>query len=103
MGIFAIEKGAFAQVSAEDQQTVREVMGEIMTGLDREARDDNRRAYETLLRSGLRRVDVDSDNVANWRKTIEGLYPRLRTRPDIDAPMFDELIKLLAEYRRAHP
>ena len=103
MGVFAVDKGAFGQLSAEDQQTVREVMGQTMSGLDREARDDNRRAYETLLRSGLERVDVDSANIANWRKTIEGLYPRLRTRPDIDAVLFDELLALLADYRHSHP
>jgi TRAP-type C4-dicarboxylate transport system substrate-binding protein len=103
MGVFAVDKGAFGQLSAEDQQTVRQVMGQTMTGLDREARDDNRRAYETLLRSGLERVDVDNASVANWRKTIEGLYPKLRTRPDLDAALFDEIVSLLADYRRSHP
>jgi TRAP-type C4-dicarboxylate transport system substrate-binding protein len=103
MGVFAVEKDAFGRLSAEDQRTVREVMGETMGGLDREAREDNRRAYETLLRSGLQRVDVDASNLAGWRETIEGLYPTLRMRPDIDAPLFDELLALLAEYRRAHP
>ena len=103
MGVFAIEKEAFGRLSAEDQQTAREVMGQTLDGLDREAREDNRRAYETLLRSGLQRVDVDAANIVSWRKTIEGLYPTLRMRPDIDAALFDELLALLADYRRAHP
>jgi TRAP-type C4-dicarboxylate transport system substrate-binding protein len=103
MGIFAIDKDAFGRLSAQDQQVVRDVMGQTMGGLDREAREDNRRAYETLLRSGLQRVDVDAANLANWRETIEGLYPTLRMRPDVDAPLFDELLALLADYRRAHP
>jgi TRAP-type C4-dicarboxylate transport system substrate-binding protein len=103
MGVFAIEKEAFGRLSAEDQQTVRGVMGQTMGGLDREAREDNRRALETLLSSGLQRVDVDTANITNWRQTIEALYPTLRTRPDIDAVLFDELLTLLTDYRRAHP
>jgi TRAP-type C4-dicarboxylate transport system substrate-binding protein len=103
MGAFAIEKGAFYSLSAEDQQVVREVMTQTMGKLDKEARGDNGRARETLLRSGLKPVDVDAANVAVWRKTIEGLYPQLRSRPDIDAKMFDELLGILADYRREHP
>jgi TRAP-type C4-dicarboxylate transport system substrate-binding protein len=103
MGIFAIEKGAFGALSAGDQQVVREVMGRTMGELDAEARTDNERAAETLKRSGLETVDVDAAKVAGWRSAIEGLYPQLRARPDIDAAMFDELIGILADYRRAHP
>jgi TRAP-type C4-dicarboxylate transport system substrate-binding protein len=103
MGAFAIEKGAFYQLSAEDQQVVREVMGQTMGKLDKAARGDNERAHETLLRSGLKAVDVDAADVESWRKTIEGLYPQLRSRPDIDPQMFDELLGVLADYRRAHP
>jgi TRAP-type transport system periplasmic protein len=103
MGIFAIEKSAFDKLSPDDQKVVREVMGQYIGGLDKAARDDNAQANATLLRSGLRTVEVDAANVANWRRAIEGLYPRVRDRPDIDAPMFDELLGILADYRRAHP
>jgi hypothetical protein len=30
------------------------------------------------------------------------MYPGIRARPDIDAPLFDELQAILAEYRGAH-
>jgi TRAP-type C4-dicarboxylate transport system substrate-binding protein len=103
MGIFAIEKNAFGQLSADDQKVIREVMGQVMGELDKTARTDNERARETLLRSGLKPVAVDAANVDNWRHAIEALFPRVRTRPDIDAPMFDELLGVLAEYRRTHP
>jgi TRAP-type C4-dicarboxylate transport system substrate-binding protein len=103
MGIFAIEKGAFGQLSADDQKVVREVMGQQMGELDKTARTDNERAMETLLHSGLQTVTVDAANVENWRRSIEALFPRVRTRPDIDTAMFDEVLGLLADYRRAHP
>jgi len=103
MGIFAIEKGAYSELSTADQQIVREVMTRYIGTLDREARDDNRRAGEVLARSGLQTVSVNAADVEGWRNTIESIYPRLRERPDIDAKMFDRLLALLAEYRRAHP
>jgi TRAP-type C4-dicarboxylate transport system substrate-binding protein len=103
MGIFAIEKSAFAAVSGADQQIIREVMSQYIGQLDREAREDNRRALEVLIRTGLQTVAVNSADVNAWRSTIEGIYPKLRDRPDIDGPMFDELLGMLAEYRRANP
>ncbi len=103
MGIFAIEKGAYAALSAADQQIVREVMSRYIGDLDREARDDNRRAGEVLAGSGLQTVTVNAADVEVWRSTIQSIYPQLRERPDIDAAMFDRLLAVLAEYRRTHP
>jgi TRAP-type C4-dicarboxylate transport system substrate-binding protein len=103
MGVFAIEKGAYSALSADDQRVVREVMSRYCHELDREARDDNRKAAEVLSRSGLQTVTVNDADVDGWRKTIESIHPQLRARPDIDAALFDRLLALLAEYRRAHP
>jgi TRAP-type C4-dicarboxylate transport system substrate-binding protein len=103
MGIFAIEKSAYAELSAADQQIVDEVMSRYIADLDREARDDNRRAAEVLATSGLETVTVNAADVEQWRSTIESIHPQLRARPDIDAAMFDRMLAVLAEYRRAHP
>ncbi len=103
MGVFAIEKAAFTALSADDQSVVREVMGRYCQQLDREAREDNRKAAEVLARSGLETVTVNDSDVAVWRKTIDSIHPQLRARPDIDAALFDRLLALLAEYRRTHP
>ncbi|HUO67568.1 MAG TPA: TRAP transporter substrate-binding protein DctP [Gammaproteobacteria bacterium] len=102
-GIFAIEKEAFGHVSADDQKVVREVMTKTLSGLDHEARAENERANETLLTAGLKPVEVGTADLDTWRHTIEGLYPQLRSRPDVNAELFDELQALLAEYRKAHP
>jgi TRAP-type C4-dicarboxylate transport system substrate-binding protein len=103
MGVFAIDTGAFSALAAEDREIVREVMGRYIGALDREARDDNRKAVEVLLKSGLQTVPVNAADVDVWRSTIEGIHPKLRERPDIDAAMFDRLLAVLADYRRAHP
>jgi hypothetical protein len=46
---------------------------------------------------------VNSADVDVWRRTIEGIYAQLRDRPDIDKPLLDELLAILADYRRSHP
>jgi TRAP-type C4-dicarboxylate transport system substrate-binding protein len=103
MGIFAIDKASFTGLSAEDQQVVRDVIGRYVGSLDREARDDNERATEVLAKSGLQTVTVDAGDVDGWRSTVEGLYPQLRQRSEIDAAMFDRMLGVLTEYRRSHP
>ncbi|MEO8467528.1 MAG: TRAP transporter substrate-binding protein DctP [Gammaproteobacteria bacterium] len=103
MGIFAIEKSTFSALMPADQQIVREVMGRYLGKLDREARDDNRKALEVLAKSGIQTVTVNSTDVEGWRQTIESLYPKLRTRSDVDVPLLDQLLTVLTDYRRAHP
>ena len=103
MGVLAIEKDVYAALSADDQRTVREVMGRYIEGLDREARDDNRKAAEVLARAGLQTVTVDAADVDGWRRTIETLLPRLRERPELDAAMLERLLTVLADHRRANP
>jgi TRAP-type C4-dicarboxylate transport system substrate-binding protein len=103
MGILAIEKNAFAALTADDQAIVREVLTRYMGGLDREARDDNRRAADVLAQSGVQSVSVNAADVDTWRSTIAGIHPKLRERPEIDVAMFERLLALLADYRQSHP
>lgn len=103
MGIFAIDKRTFSALSAEDRDIVREVMGRYIVSLDREARDDNRRAGDVLAQSGIETVTVDGADVEGWRRTIETIHPRLRERPDIDVAMLERMLGVLAEFRRSHP
>jgi hypothetical protein len=77
-------------------------MQRYISDLDREARDDNLKASDVLARSGIETVNVDATDVDGWRRTIEGLFPKLRARPDIDPALFDRLLGSLAEYRRTH-
>jgi TRAP-type C4-dicarboxylate transport system substrate-binding protein len=103
MGVFAVEKNAFSALTPADQQIVREVMGRYLGQLDHEAREDNRKAAEVLAKSGLQSVSVNATDVEGWRRTVESLYPKLRQRTDIDVALLDQLLMVLADYRRSHP
>jgi TRAP-type C4-dicarboxylate transport system substrate-binding protein len=103
MGVFAIEKNSFNMLTPADQQVVREVMARHLGLLDRESREDNRKALEVLAKAGLQTVNVNASDVEVWRKTVESLYPKLRQRADVDVALLDQLLAVLADYRRAHP
>ncbi len=99
LGIFAIDARVFSRLSATDQELVRSVMSGVMRSLDAGTRQDNREARAVLEQFGLEFVPVDSEHILGWRETIEGLYPELRQRRDLDARLLDELLVLLAQYR----
>jgi TRAP-type C4-dicarboxylate transport system substrate-binding protein len=103
MGVFAIEKNAFNALMPADQAVVREVMGRYLGKLDHEARDDNRKAAEVLAKNGLQSVTVNNSDVEGWRQTVESLFPKLRERTDVDVGLLDQLLMVLADYRREHP
>ncbi len=99
LGIFAIDTRVFNRLSSADQEVVRTVMGAVMRSLDIKTRQDNRDARPVLEQAGLEFVPMNPEDIPEWRRTIEGLYPELRQRSDIDTSLLNELLALLEEYR----
>lgn len=99
LGIFAIDIRVFNRLSSADQEVVRAVMGAVMRRLDIQTRQDNREARPVLEQAGLEFVPMNPEDIPEWRRTIEGLYPELRQRRDIDTSLLNELLTLLEEYR----
>lgn len=99
IGVFAIDNRVFDSLLRADQALVRNVMSGVMSRLDAQTRIDNREAETVLWDSGLELVPVRSEQVSGWRNTIEGLYPELGNRRDIDADILDKILALLEEYR----
>lgn len=99
LGILAIEGRTFSRLSADDQAVVEEVFGSVMSDLNTAAREDNLEAQRVLRDSGLEFVSVDPSDIPGWRTTIEGLYPALRARDDIETQLFDRILDVLSQYR----
>ena len=70
-----------------------------MAKIDATSRKDNVDAEAVMARNGVQPVPVNAENVADWSRTIEALFPEIRQRSDIDVALFDELLALLREYR----
>jgi TRAP-type C4-dicarboxylate transport system substrate-binding protein len=99
MGVVAIDKRAFDRIAPEDQAVVRDVMGRIVRSLDRASRQDNIEARAAMEAAGLTFVAVGAEDVEQWRSTVEAVYPQLRQRSDIDGAAFDQMMRLIAEFR----
>ncbi len=99
MGILALDARAFNALGAGDRRVVRDVMGDAMARIDRAAREDNLEAALVMTDIGVEPVSVNAADIGEWRSTVETIYPELRQRPDIDAPLLDELLGLLDDFR----
>jgi TRAP-type C4-dicarboxylate transport system substrate-binding protein len=99
MGVLAIDSDVFSGLEAEDQAVLRSVLGEVMAEIDASSRPDNIEAAEVMTRMGIQTVPVDSVDVEGWRQSIAALYPEIRSRRDMDAALFDEMLGLLEDYR----
>jgi TRAP-type C4-dicarboxylate transport system substrate-binding protein len=99
MGIFAIASEVFYDLDPRDQQVLRSVIGEVMSGIDRDSRADNEEARRVMADVGIETVQVNAADVEVWRQIIAEQLPEIRQRRDIDAAVFDEMLALLGEYR----
>ncbi len=65
-------------------------------------RDDIRKmgddAVETMRKRRLQVIQVDAAALADWRRTAEGVYPKLRGAL-VPADLFDEVLRARDEYR----
>ena len=59
-------------------------------------------AVQAMQKRGLKVVPLSPALEAEWRTTSEAFYPRIRGTM-VPADMFDEVVRLLGEYRAAHP
>jgi TRAP-type C4-dicarboxylate transport system substrate-binding protein len=63
---------------------------------------DMEQSVESMKRRGLNVHSIDSQVEAEWRKTAEELYPKIRGGI-VPADMFDQVQDLLERYRKSNP
>jgi TRAP-type C4-dicarboxylate transport system substrate-binding protein len=67
----------------------------------RRGREEDSESVEALKRRGLKVTAVTPEVEAEWRKTADAIYPRIRGTM-VPAPIFDETMRLLAAYRASN-
>mgnify|MGYP001812168927 CR=1 FL=1 len=67
IGVIAIQKKAFDQLTAADQGIVREEIGKVFSRLDALNRSDNRAAKEALKNQGISFVTPNPGEVERWK------------------------------------
>jgi TRAP-type C4-dicarboxylate transport system substrate-binding protein len=98
-GVLAVDRKMFKKISPGDQQTFREIMGEVFKALDRRNRKDNIKAVEALHKQGIEFIKPTSEALKKWRKDALEVPNRLVKAGKLSQKMVDTLESLLKEYR----
>jgi phosphohistidine phosphatase SixA len=59
-------------------------------------------SVDAMAKRGLKITVVTPALEAQWRQTAESVYPKIRGKL-VPAEIFDQTLKLIAEYRATHP
>ena len=102
LGATVIDKGTWAKIPAEMKPALLDAARDAGAKLQAEIRRSGEADVVSMKTAGLTVVPVDAKTRELWRKMVESIYPKLRG-DYVPADMFDESIRLLAEYRKAHP
>lgn len=98
-GATIIDRRAWERISEEDRARILAVSRDASLGLQREIRRLNEEALKAMTENGLVIHRVPPSAVAEWRKVVEDIHPRIRgaiVPPDV----FDRIRGLLEEFRR---
>lgn len=97
--MIAIEKKYFDRIQPADQVIVREVMEKIYRGFDQQGTEDNEKALQALIESGMTPVTPDQGQIPQWRKVVQASNRRLAEEGAIDISLLDELECYLDGFR----
>jgi TRAP-type C4-dicarboxylate transport system substrate-binding protein len=95
-----VSKRTWDGLSAETQAAMRTAAAEAGRQFQARGRAESDEAVAAMRRRGLTVVPLPPAAEAEWRTLSERLYPQIRGRM-VPADMFDEVLRLLAEYRAA--
>jgi TRAP-type transport system periplasmic protein len=98
-GLLALDQGAFAKISPEDQQVVRTIKGRVFTEIDRQNREENIKALEILGKQGIQTVKPSEDTQKDWSAIAAAVTGDLIKSGEISRDIIGVLETHLNHYR----
>lgn len=98
VGGAVMSKKAWDSIPTCAQQSFLESAKAAGEEIKRRARAENDQSVEAMKKRGLVVHALPSDAEAEWRKSVEDLYPKIRGTM-VPADMFDRVTAILKEYR----
>ena len=102
LGATLVSKRTWDGLSPEVQAAMRTAAAEAGRQFQARGRAESDSAVAAMRRRGLTVEPLTPAAEAEWRTLSERLYPQIRGRM-VPADMFDEVLRLLGEYRRSRP
>ena len=99
LGATVVSKAAWEKIPADIRPALIEATREAGQKLRDEVRRTGPRDVEAMKKRGLNVVAVDAKGLELWRKTAEGVYPKIRGGI-VPADAFDEAMRYRDEYRK---
>jgi TRAP-type C4-dicarboxylate transport system substrate-binding protein len=104
VGFLAIDRKVFDELSRGDQRILREIVGAAAGRLDVEGRVGERNAKEALRNQGIEFVTASSETeLQRWHDISAQVLVKLRGMGRYSETVISEILRLLEEYRAAHP
>ncbi len=99
IGVLAVDKKAFDQLSAADQAIVRDEMGAAFARMDKLNRDDNEAALEALAAQGIQFVEPEPGELERWKSISDSAIQTMIADGMISAEIVNRLRSHLQSYR----
>lgn len=99
LGLMAIDKRAFDQLSEPDQQVFREVMTATYEKLDQTNRTDNEAARSALQSNGLQFIQAEAEAVVEWGNQVMPTNVAFWGEGDFTRELLPQLLETLDQFR----
>lgn len=98
-GYMAVDKKTFDKISDDDRAIVREVMTRTYENFDKVNLIENRKAFDSLVKSGIERVQIDAVELARVRDVLLASNRKLGIEGAFDVELYDEMLRHIDQYR----
>ncbi|HEX4986528.1 MAG TPA: TRAP transporter substrate-binding protein DctP [Burkholderiales bacterium] len=98
VGAVVLTRKAWDAMTPEGQQGLRDAAAVASRQLREASRRQNEQAIEAMKKRGLKLQALTPEAAAEWHALAEQTYPMIRGRM-VPADLFDEVLRLLEEYR----
>jgi TRAP-type transport system periplasmic protein len=101
LGFMAIDKKTFDKISEDDKAVVREVMSATYKNFNEVNLDDNQKAFDALIKSGIKEVEFDNDEFVKVRQLLLESNLRLGEKGAFSLDLYKEMLGHIKDYRSA--
>ena len=98
-GLLAMDRRAFARLTAQDQSAVRKAFQAMSQRLDRRDAQDNEEAGRALKNAGLEYLVLSPQEAGRWRQAFHEIYPLLVREAGMSPQLHARIMQSLAQFR----